>query len=210
MKIELHLHTSRYSACSIVSPKKILRHAAECGYEAVCLTEHDAVWSEAELRELRAEFPRLRIFPGVELTIQREPLGHLLVIGTSDEAYLCLAEQGGPAVLRRARQEDLLTVLAHPFRWEGAGDLLDGEELPDAIEHRTCNHDAAAGRLSEIAAGSLALRPVNAGDVHSLAMVGRFWIQTHRPVADVHQLRRAVVEGRYENAREASGDSAWA
>ena len=78
----------------------------EAGYDAVYLTEHDAVWDVAELAELQGQFPAIRIFPGVEvgtmpLTGQR--VQHLLVLGTHDAGYIDLAEQPAQIVARARR-----------------------------------------------------------------------------------------------------------
>src|SRR5689334_12978294 len=85
MKVELHLHTMRYSVCAVTPPSQLLAWAVELGYGCVHITEHDTVWSDAELEAIRREFPQLKIMPGVELSL---PEGHLVVLGTNDPAYL--------------------------------------------------------------------------------------------------------------------------
>ena len=58
MKVELHLHTSRYSACAVCRPAEMMNGLIARGYEAVYITEHDAVWETAELNDLRRQFPQ--------------------------------------------------------------------------------------------------------------------------------------------------------
>ena len=91
MKVELHLHTSRYSGCSTATPAALMRKLVEAGYEAVYITEHDAVWPEREIARLQEDFPAIRIFAGVELSLGTDvmPLEHLLV--TQDGLYHILA-----------------------------------------------------------------------------------------------------------------------
>ncbi|MCY2928509.1 MAG: PHP domain-containing protein, partial [Planctomycetota bacterium] len=146
MKVELHLHTSAYSACATVTAEEMMTTAVAAGYEAVFITEHDAVWPAERLAGLQAAFPRLRIFPGVELTVVDYML-HLVVLGTNDAEYLPLRREPG-AVIERARAHGHLTVLAHPFRWGGAEELLQGGTIPDALEHRTANHPAPLAQVS--------------------------------------------------------------
>jgi len=197
MKVEVHLHTSRYSACAIVNPRQVMWKLFEVGYEVVFITEHDAVWTDRELAELRHAFPRLRVFPGIEISVGADLSEHLLVLGTNDPAYLSLPT---PAeIIERARGEGLLTVLAHPFRWTRSPDVLAGAVLPDAIEYLTPNHGSEPAELSEAAARSLGLALVNAGDVHALQSIDRFWIDTDRPVERPGDLREIVLERAYVN-----------
>jgi predicted metal-dependent phosphoesterase TrpH len=197
MKVELHLHTSRYSACAIVTPRQVMHTLDECGYDAVYVTEHDAVWPDAELDELRARFPRLRIFPGVELSLGEDGGQHLLVLGTNDPWYLRQAD--APEVIDRARADGCLTVLAHPFRWSDSAGMLAAEILPDALEYHTCNHAPEAAELSRMAAAARGLPLTNAGDVHALNAVDRFWIETHRDLDRPTDLREVVCDRAYDN-----------
>jgi predicted metal-dependent phosphoesterase TrpH len=197
MKVELHLHTSRYSLCASAQPNELMLWLMAAGYGAVYITEHHAVWREQELAELRQTFPKLGIFPGVELDLTDSPLQHLLVLGTTDPSYLSVSDPA--AVLDKARAEGHLTVLAHPYRWEGAAQILDDGLLPDAIECRTCNHDFASAAAARARAEQLGLPSVNAGDVHSLEMIGRFWIETSRPVRRAEDIRQIIVDRAYEN-----------
>jgi len=197
MKTELHLHTTRYSGCAMNSPVESMRKLVDCGYEAVYITEHDAVWSRDELLDLRISFPEMRIFPGVELTLDLASFQHLLVLGTNDPAYLALHEPA--AVIEKARSEGHLTILAHPFRWEGASDLLDGGPMPDAIEYHTCNHSPDMAAASYAASMGLSLPLVNAGDVHAMDFIDRYWIDTLRPIEKADDIRDIILAGDYTN-----------
>jgi 3',5'-nucleoside bisphosphate phosphatase len=202
MKVELHCHTSRYSQCALNTPRELMQKFVRTGYDAVYITEHMALWRCEELEELRAEFPTLRIFPGIEWTIADMPLQHVVIPGANNPAYLKITEWKD--CLRLARQEGHLTVLAHPFRWEGAGTALAGPDLPDAIEYRTCNHHEEPGRTALETAGRLNLPLVNAGDTHGLKFIDRFYIQTQHPIEQADDIRSIILEGEYRNGGEAS------
>jgi predicted metal-dependent phosphoesterase TrpH len=92
MKIELHSHTSRYSPCATDSPGDLIKRFAKCHYDVVFLTEHNQVWSDEDLRDIRQRFPRTMIFPGVELSVGEDSLQHLVVLGTNDPTYLSLRQ----------------------------------------------------------------------------------------------------------------------
>ena len=198
MKVELHCHTRRYSACARQEPAELMELFARAGYDAVYLTEHDAVWPADELADLQRQFPRPRIYPGVELMVDDSLILHVVVLGTCDQEYVDIRHDV-PAVLAKARAEGHLTVLAHPFRWEGAAGLLGGPLLPDAIEYHTCNHDGAAAHRSLMASLRLGLRTLNAGDTHGGDFIDRFWIQTSRDVMAPDDIRPIVLEGAYRN-----------
>jgi predicted metal-dependent phosphoesterase TrpH len=203
MKIELHLHTSRYSACAQDRPRDMMDRLVAMDYGAVYLTEHDAVWPDEEIAALQARFPKLRIFPGVELSIgELWSFQHLLVLGTNDAEYLQMAESAQPdvrGILDKAAAAGHLTILAHPCRWEGGDEIIRRGLLPDALEFRTCNHNAKAGEMAKRTADWLHLPLVNADDAHSVEMVGRFWIETEHPLVLAEDVREIVLGGQYAN-----------
>ena len=198
MKVELHLHTDRYSACSVASPDEMMDALVSLGYEAVYLTEHDALWPEREVAELRAAHPRIRIFPGVELTVTADPVEHLLVLGTSDPEYLEIDDAA--ELLEKARAAGDLTILAHPFRFDvGAAMVRRQHLLPDALEYCSCNQPPALGEYARRLAAESALALVNAGDCHALDFLGRYWIETERDLCGPRDIRDVVLRGEYEN-----------
>ena len=200
MKVELHLHTNRYSGCAVHSPPELMQALVQAGYEAVYITEHGTCWSDGELAQLHDQFGQIRIFPGVEITLMRPAILDVLVLGSNDPAYTGISDAG--ALLERARGEGHLTVLAHPYRWGGAEVLFVAGLLPDAMEGRTNNQDFAQAQQAAAAAADLGLPVVNAGDVHRLAHVNRFWIQTSRRLERADDIRRVVLTGQYDNCTQ--------
>jgi hypothetical protein len=198
MKIELHLHTTRYSKCAQNSPEDMLARLVELDYQAVFFCEHDAVWSTGELAELQRDWPQIRLFPGLELTLYN-PRGfsHLLILGVTDREFLDIADPGD--ALRRARQENFPTILAHPYRWEGAADMIENGHYPDAMECSTPNVSPTQAVLAQITAGQLHLPVVNTGDAHSVDFLGKHWIETEEELQTPSQLREIFLQGNYQN-----------
>ena len=120
MKIELHLHTNRYSGCAVNSPQEMMRELVRCGYDAVFITEHDSVWPDHELAELQESFPDIHIFKGVELSFSNSA-HHLLVLGSNDPDYLVMNDEA--AVLHKAQSQGHQTILGHPFRYGGGREM---------------------------------------------------------------------------------------
>jgi len=197
MKVELHLHTTRYSGCAAAAPQELMRRLIQTGYGAVYITEHHTVWGDDELDRLQRQFPQIRIFPGVELTLEYRAFSHLLVLGTNDPAYLMIRDEA--RVLEKSRAEGHLTVLAHPYRWGGADALLKAGLLPDALEYQTPNLEPSQAAQAMAAAKQLSLPVVNSGDVHALDFIDCFWIETYRPIESPRDVRQIVLAGEYEN-----------
>ena len=156
MKVELHLHTSRYSQCAVNTPAEVISRLVETGYDAVYITEHNKIWPADEIAQLQADFPQIRIFSGLELTIDRQDL---LILPADDPAYLLM--DSAKEILTAARQENRLTVLAHPYRLEGGAVMLDQGFLPDALEYRSPNQNAESAAKSLVASERLGLPVVN-------------------------------------------------
>lgn len=173
-----------------------MRELIRTGYRAVFITEHEKVWSKFEIRELQEEFPDILIFPGVELALGHKKAMHMTVLGTTDEEYVHL-QTNPAAVLEKASNEGHLTVLAHPYRWEGGDEILRHGLQPDAIEYRTCNHDEKMGAKSKVSAEKLGLPLVNAGDVHALTMINKFWIATTKSIQYADEIREVILQGDY-------------
>src|SRR4051812_27484592 len=81
MKFDLHIHTARHSPDSQTDPFDLVRAALAAGLDGVVITEHDFLWPEDELNELRAAAPGLVILAGVEVTGRG---GDMLCYGVTD------------------------------------------------------------------------------------------------------------------------------
>ena len=108
--VDLHLHTSRGSADSNVSPEQVIARAREIGIDAICVTEHDHIWDLGEIRHLAAEAGIL-VLSGMEVTTE---VGHVGAFGL--ERYV-----GGIYRLKELRRlaNDCggLLIANHPFRY---------------------------------------------------------------------------------------------
>src|SRR5947208_13854596 len=85
MKFDLHLHTRRHSPDSVTDPFELLEAATAAGLDGVVITEHDYLWPEAELADLRAAAPHLVVLAGVEVTGRG---GDVLCYGVTDVSTL--------------------------------------------------------------------------------------------------------------------------
>lgn len=196
MKVEIHSHIEVHSPCSRMPLKEFILAAEATGYDAVFLTDHGKVWSADELAAARALCTKLQIYPGIEITL---PEGHdILVLGAEDPDYEQIRTPD--ELFAKACADDLLTVIAHPFRWhEGQPAYCT---LADACEILTCNHPLPeqAERAREYAETNN-MAPVYSGDSHGLNFMNRFWLETDAPFDGMREFRRLIVSGQYRNCQ---------
>jgi len=196
--IDLHTHTTAYSSCSAVTPDDLLLAAKRAGLDGVCLTEHDALWPPAAVREL-AERHGLVVLRGVEATTE---VGHVLVYGVSSwERGLATLE----AVRAHVRAQGGLVVLAHPSRRYGrpvAGslaDVFDSLEVENASEGRLQNSNAA--QLARVCR----LPGIGGSDAHTAREVGGAATVLAGPVGNEQDLVAELLRGRHRAVTRAPG-----
>ncbi|HEU0020553.1 MAG TPA: PHP domain-containing protein [Dehalococcoidia bacterium] len=106
---DLHIHTTRGSADSSLSPEDLILEAERLGLRGLCITEHSGPWD-------RHEFEQFASRHNVVLVRAMEAetdLGHLLAFGIDRyQAGFNKAEE----LCRAARAVGGFVISAHPFR----------------------------------------------------------------------------------------------
>lgn len=140
MKFDLHMHTARHSPDADTDPFELVRAAIKAGLDGIVITEHDFLWTEKELEELRASAPQLVILAGVEVTGRG---GDMLCYGITNPFALPKGISWG-ALTREVHKQGGACVAAHPNRWNQPFEKLVAEEKPelDGIEVMSNNMDA--------------------------------------------------------------------
>lgn len=203
--VDLHLHTSRGSSDSNLSPKVLLERARSIGIGAICITEHDNMWDLKETPEV-GEACDVRFLRGMEVTTD---MGHIGVFGL--QRYI-----GGIYKLSELRKivsaEGGILIANHPFRYKLDArfsfinpdqEPIDPEhperaaklpifEMVDAIEvlNGACSEDENqfALRVARI----LGIAEVAGSDSHSAGSVGCVSTLLDEPVLDVEGLIAAI------------------
>lgn len=139
MRFDLHMHTDRHSACSVMTPRELVERAVEVGLDGVVITEHHYQWPDDELAELRALAPGLVILAGVEITGRG---GDVLVYGATDIGRLPRGIDW-PDLIREAHRQGGACVMAHPYRWGQPVEQLFADKRPefDGLELMSGNMD---------------------------------------------------------------------
>lgn len=194
MLIDLHCHTRVYSRCSALTPDALVRAARARGIDAVCITEHDAVWPALDVDRLAAEM-EFRVLRGMEVTTE---VGHVLVYGVDAHR----PEMASLDALQRiVRGEGGLMFLAHPSRRYGALPPADLAAYFDSVEVQNASEGALQNDNAAHLARGLALPGIGGSDAHSAREVGVCATDFAADVRDDAALISALRGRQYRAAR---------
>jgi hypothetical protein len=189
MFIDLHIHTSRYSACSQLQPDELAYTARLFGLDGIVITEHNLIWDEKEIAELSRQAPGLVILRGQEIRAYKDDLleGDLLVFGFDE---IIKEELSSNEIVERVHQAGGIALAAHPFRsFLGVGERVYQLNL-DGIEVFNSNHTPEAVTAAETASSKLNLPAVGGSDAHCAADVGNYltffenWIENEAQLVE--------------------------
>lgn len=187
MLIDLHTHTHHHSFDSGLNVKDLLRRAKAAGLDGVCLTEHNAIWDEAEARRLAKQWG-LAVFRGMEVSTDH---GHVLAFGLPRflpemlrfaRLHAIALDAGGALVLAHPQREPRLPfTIAELPRWFQAVEVLNGSDANQANGY-------LAGLVADVG-----IPGAGGSDAHSLGPIGtcatRFQVPVHSEAALVQALR---------------------
>ena len=192
MRFDLHTHTNRYSACGKATPEEMMAAAIEYGLDGIVITEHDVMWSQAEIDELQAAFPQLTILRGIE--VNTASAEHILVFGITDPTLF--SKYMEDAALGEIIEEyQGAAILAHPYRY---GDTVPSEALAlplHAIEVASNNIRAHMEPPTYSLVQSLGIPAAASSDAHWPENVGLYGVEFPGPITNEKQLAAAIRKG---------------
>jgi sugar phosphate isomerase/epimerase len=184
--VDMHVHTVRGASDSSLTPEQLVEEARRIGLTGVNITEHDRVWEQRQIDELR-EASGLFVSRGMEVSTD---MGHMIVVGL--ETYLPGIRRAEE--LRRALDEvGGFMIVAHPFRHffdpihfrrdgrppfemtpEEAAERMPVFGLVDEIEIGNGGSTPRENQFAHRVAQVLGKRGIGASDCHSTQGVGCF------------------------------------
>lgn len=202
---DLHLHTSRGSADSNLSPLALAERAQAADLDAIAITEHDTMWELNEAPELAA-YDSMLFLRGMEVSTD---MGHIGVFGLT--RYI-----GGIYRLDQLRRvadaEGAILIANHPFRYrlDPRSAFINPDREPlspdhpeqaaalavfsmvDAVEvlNGACSPEENLFALK--VARIVGAAEVGGSDSHSAASVGCVATLLDGPVADERGLIEAI------------------
>ncbi len=195
MLIDIHVHTNKYSGCSILDPVNLVRRAEELKLSGIVITEHDSVWSTNDIKSLKRETEtKLLILRGQEVSSQ---MGHLLVFGY----YENLEHRSVEEILDTVHKKDGIVIVAHPFRYgeyEGfSTDNLKSEFARyDGIEVFNGNQSVYDNDYGGKICKAFGFVGIGGSDAHSVSMIGKYVTEFQTPIKDENDLIAEIKAGR--------------
>ena len=190
---DMHTHSSDRSFDAGARADALAEQAAQRGLDGFCLTEHNSLWAESDMRRLSEAF-EVTVLRGMELSTD---VGHVLVYGLDRYAPELLRIERLREVVR---SEGAAMVLAHPMRAHNERHP-SWAELPhwfEAIEAiNGDNSDSVDGYYMRLAADH-GVATVGGSDAHSREAIGRAGTAFPEPVKELSDLVRLLVAGRAE------------
>lgn len=189
---DLHLHTLRHSPDGEMNPFALVRRARAMGLTGIAITEHDWLWTEEELDELRAATPQLTIFSGVEVSADE---GHFLCYGIRDPlripAGIVLKE-----LCAEVHRQGGAVIAAHPYRWGQDFDAVVATDPElDGTEICTRNMATEDSERAKIHWRQRHWTGLGNSDAHRLEDVAHCYTEFPAPIRDLADLIEALRGG---------------
>jgi predicted metal-dependent phosphoesterase TrpH len=187
IKADLHIHTT-YSDDSTVTPKALVEKlAAHNSIKVAAVTDHNTVEGHKEILKLAAAYPDILIIPGVEISTNE---GDILLLGAEETPPQPWTTQN---VVDFARDNNCVSVVAHPYREYGMGDAARKYKV-DAIEVINGESSPHANKLAHELAKSMHLPGVAGSDAHSPSEPLTVYTEIQAGL-DVDEILKAIKKG---------------
>jgi len=194
MRIDIHVHTTRYSDCGRSSPEEMVERAIDEGLEALVFTEHNVFWPAEELAALQARYPQILLLRGAEFTTSEGE--DLLVYGPTDEDLIAIRRDGA-LLVRQVRARGGAIVLAHPYRFHPDVPPWLDEYPVDGIEIMSSNIYEHTSQQGRALARKLGLPVVASSDGHHVDSLGMYALDLYHPVHTEWELAQVLREGAF-------------
>jgi predicted metal-dependent phosphoesterase TrpH len=187
IQADLHIHTT-YSSDSTITPKTLVEKLVAHNFiKVAAVTDHDTVKGLTETQKLASAYPDILIIPGVEISTAE---GDLLVLGTEETPPKPWTVE---AVVDFARDRDCVSVVAHPYREYGMGDLARNYKV-DAIEVLNGVSSPSSNKLAQELAKSMRLPGVAGSDAHQSSELFTAYTQVQAGL-NVDEILKALKKG---------------
>lgn len=184
---DLHIHTT-YSSDSAITPKTLVEKlVAHSFIKVAAVTDHDTVEGISVTQRLAAAYPDILIIPGVEISTAE---GDLLILGTEEMPPKPWTVE---VVLDFARERNCVSIVAHPYREYGMGDLARNYKF-DAVEVLNGVSSPSANKLAHDLAKLMGLPGVAGSDAHQPSELYTVYTEVQADL-DVDDILKALKEG---------------
>lgn len=201
--LDLHVHTFPASRCASSSVEDMILEARRLGLDGICLTDHNVVWREDQVKELM-ERHVIPIFRGNEIVTDQ---GDMLVFGFHEDIQGIIKLEN---LKQRVDQAGGFMIAAHPFRGFltfGVGQLgLTPEKAMErdmfrhvhAIEVLNGKVTDAENSLAARVAQRLHLPGTGGSDAHDTSTLGVYATRFKNALSSDLDLVEALRAGAYQ------------
>ncbi|GKX67320.1 PHP domain-containing protein [Inconstantimicrobium mannanitabidum] len=203
MKIDLHLHTSERSKCSIATEEQQIKAAISYGLDAIVISDHNKLVPVQHIEELNEKYKPFKIFGGIEITIHgnNNMNEDILVIGlhdeilqektwTYEEVYNFVKSRGG------------YIALNHPFRYSEEVNIDIERCIPDAIEVHSTNISRLDEQLITDLAKRLGSKLICNSDAHNIIHTGIYYNDIGGNPKNDKELVEKLLAGEYKLCKD--------
>ncbi|MBI5183341.1 MAG: PHP domain-containing protein [Nitrospinae bacterium] len=209
MIIDLHIHTNRYSMCSILDPTNMLKRAQKLKLDGIVIMEHNHIWGKEEIEELKREVGGhgLIVLRGQEIRGYRRD-------GSAEGDFLAFGfyetidkELSSTEIIHIVHDNGGIIIAAHPYRdILGIGDHIYDLDI-DGIEVLNPNHRPSDIENAERARKIMDIAGTGGSDAHNLLPIGYYLTSFERDIEREEDLIKEIREKRcspirYEDIKE--------
>jgi predicted metal-dependent phosphoesterase TrpH len=184
---DLHMHTI-YSADSLIQPKILVDMLLSHNFiKVAAVTDHDSVRACKTTIALASAYSDILIIPGVEISTTA---GDMIILGTEELPPKPWSPQ---EVSDYARSIDAVSIIAHPYRIYGMGDIARTIKA-DAIEVLNGNSSAAANQQAKQMAKEEGLPGTAGSDAHQASELFNVYNKIQADL-NIDSILRAIRKG---------------
>jgi predicted metal-dependent phosphoesterase TrpH len=184
---DLHIHTT-FSSDSTVLPRTLVQQLVTHSFiKVAAVTDHDTIRACSLTRQLASAYPDILIIPGTEIST---PNGDVIVLGAEEMPPQPWTVEN---VVDFARERDYVSIVAHPYREYGMGDLARNYKV-DAIEVLNGGSSPSANKSAQELAKLMGLPGVGGSDAHQPSELCTVYTDIQAPM-DVDEILKAIKKG---------------
>ena len=183
----MHIHTT-YSSDSTVTPKTLVEKLVAHNFiKVAAVTDHDTVKGLSVTQQLASAYTDILIIPGVEIST---PQGDIVVLGTEEMPPKPWTVE---RVVDFARDSGCVSVVAHPYREYGLGDLARDYKF-DAIEVINGVSSPSSNKLAQDLTKLMGLPGVAGSDAHQPSELYNAFTEVQSSL-DMDEILKALRKG---------------
>ena len=187
IQADLHIHTN-YSADALISPKTIVNHLhAHPTIKVAAITDHNSIKGYFKVKKLASPYKDLIIIPGVEISTNE---GDILILGIEEEPPRPWTVKN---VISFAKDRGGLTIVPHPYRSYGLGDLARHHDF-DVVETLNGASTPSLNKQAAQLAESMQIPGVAGSDAHHIEDMWTVYTAIQSS-PDVCEILKAIKRG---------------